>query len=77
MMTKFKQAKERAEVLENIVGDMRWTKENAEENIRSYEERIENAGEDENMEYEQSMLEVFKYRLSVIQEVEKMLEKML
>lgn len=77
MMTKFKQAKERAEVLENIVGDMRWTKENAEENIRNYEERIENAGEDENMEYEQSMLEVFKYRLSVIQEVEKMLEKML
>lgn len=77
MMTKFKQAKERAEVLESIVGDMRWTKENAEENIRNYTDKIENAGEDEDMEYEQNMLEVFTYRLSVIQEVEKMLEKMI
>lgn len=76
-MSKFQQAKERADVLEDIVNGMRWTKEYAENSIKEWEDKIEGAEEDEDTEWMEENRDKYAYRLSVIQEVEKVLEKML
>ena len=77
MMTKFQQAKERADILEEVVNSMTWTKENTEANIKNWKEKVENAEEGEDMSWETDNIERYEFRLSVIQEVERMLEKML
>lgn len=77
MMTKFQQAKERADVLEDIVNGMRWTKESAESSIKEWTDKIEDAEDGENTEWMEELKAKYEYRLSVIQEVEKMLEKMI
>ena len=76
-MTKFQQAKERADVLEDIVNGMRWTKEYTENSIKEWADKIEAAEEGEDTEWMEENNAKYAYRLSVIQEVEKMLEKML
>lgn len=77
MMTKFQQAKERADILEEVVNSMTWTKENTEANIKNWKEKVENAEEGEDISWETDNIERYEFRLSVIQEVERMLEKML
>ena len=76
-MNKFQEMKERADILQDLVNAMSWTKEYAESSVKEWEDKIANAEDDENLEWERGNLERYEYRLSVIREVEKMLEKML
>lgn len=78
-MTKFQEVKERADVLEEIVSSFDWMVNSTENSIKDWETRLGDAQEQgiENNEWEEGNIEKFKYRLSVIKEVEKMLEKML
>lgn len=78
-MTKFQEVKERADVLEEIVNSFDWMVNSTENSIKDWETRLGDAQEQgiEDNEWEEGNIAKFKYRLSVIKEVEKMLEKML
>lgn len=78
-LTKFQEVKERAETLESLVTAISWKKESTEEEVRGWENRlmVAQADPDENTEWEESNLEKWRYRLSVIRDVEKAIEKML
>ena len=78
-MTKFQEVKERADVLEDLVNAISWTKQSNADEIQEWERKLAQAEEDgqEDTSWEEAHLARYKYRLSVIKEVEKMLEKML
>lgn len=78
-MTKFQMVKEKDDILEEVVDSFGWMETSAENSIKDWKERLETAQEEgqENTEWEENNIERFEYRLSVIQEVKKMLEKML
>ena len=75
---KFQEMKERADVLQDLVNAMSWTKEGVENNVQSWTEKLGEAeANGEDTEWQEENLERYKYRLSVIEEVEKMMEKLL
>lgn len=77
-MNKFQEMKERADVLQDLVNAMSWTKEGVENNVQSWTEKLGEAeANGEDTEWQEENLERYKYRLSVIEEVEKMMEKLL
>ena len=77
-MNKFQEMKERADVLQDLVNAMSWTKEGVENNVQSWIEKLGEAeANGEDTEWQEENLERYKYRLSVIEEVEKMMEKLL